>query len=84
MSRETRINYEGGPLDGTELRKTAPARNPMYRSTEGLPIPAALGDRITGGRSATRSCYRLVSDHTGSDVRLVRYRITGPTPAEGA
>lgn len=81
MAHTTILRFEGGPLDGTERRKTAPARCPAYLTTEGETLYTPKGDRLahavsTGrrGNLSTTSAYLLEQDDTSGTVRTLTYR----------
>jgi hypothetical protein len=53
-----RIEYRGGPLDGTvDEHQGRSGRQAIYRTLDGHVLPVATGDRVRSGRSAVRSCY---------------------------
>jgi hypothetical protein len=81
MAQTTTFRFEGGPLAGTERRKTAPARCPAYLTTEGETLYTPKGDRLvhaisTGRRSnlSTTAAYLLEADDTSGDTRTLTYR----------
>lgn len=54
MPTETFYRFEGGPLDGQEVKKTTPARTPLYLTTEGAPLDVNKGGRVTNSHYLQR------------------------------
>jgi len=45
MRKPAVARYVGGPLDGSEWRKTGRGRWPSYRAEDGQQLPTTTGDR---------------------------------------